>query len=243
VCYFCTISWLEMVNLIVFGLSKRRKNGEQQAPRVGDEGYWNGWNADLIRRVNGADRFDIALDQMHVTTSFKGRDFAAETRWARSEIDTYEKMPLLFEDRPSGRPKCRYANCTVEITGRDTRFGLRCQIDIHTVSPDRVVETEAAGSIVLSATDWIGAEMDKAREFSTPCIEVVLYDLEGSLFEALRAAFVASQARVGEPTLRLFLSSKIDVPIQGFGQAEDARRVPVRDVIVWETWSSPKAGL
>jgi hypothetical protein len=54
VCYFRTIRWLEMVDLIVFSLSKRRKNGEQQAPRVGDEGYWNGWNADLIRRVSPA---------------------------------------------------------------------------------------------------------------------------------------------------------------------------------------------
>jgi hypothetical protein len=230
-----------MVGLIVFSLGKRRKNGEQQAPRIGDEGYWNGWNADLIRRINGADRFDIALDQLHVTTSFEDRNFAAETRSAQSEIDAYEKMPLLFEDRPSGCPKRGYVNRTVEITGRETRFGLRCQIDIHAVLPDRVVETEAAGSIVLSATDWIGAEKDDAREFSTPCIEVVLYDLDGSLFEALRTAFVASQACVGKPALRLLLSSKIDAPIQGFGQAEDARRVAVRRVVVWETWSSQEA--
>jgi hypothetical protein len=215
----------------VFGIGKKI---DRKVAATDDVHIWNGWTQGLIERLNGVDRLTFHLNSFQITSCFDGEEYAAEARHAKADLENYERMPLLFDGRPAGRPGRMFGEVTAELQGLEIYNSIYCEVEILRVPLATVIEHKRSGFIILDASDPIAWGADESRQFRRPTILLKLYDPDWSVLDALRQAFRAAVSLRKLPEMRVLLSSKVDVPVVGFGQA--GRRLNVSSVIVWETW-------
>jgi hypothetical protein len=213
----------------------RRRRKVQSVEPNAEPSVWNGWTRRMIERVNGMHRLDFVLRSFEATYDFEADRYASAARLAAAELDDYEKMPLLFVDRPSGHARDRYDQIEATIAGKERKLAIDCELEILRASLSIIASEERAGRLILTSTDLLARPRDDAHESQTPVIAATFYDANGDLLNAIRQSFMAAQSREELPALRVILKNKIEATPDQF-RTQGSQSYEINRIIMWEKW-------
>ena len=166
-------------------------------------------------------KLDLEITGFEVTSVFDGESYSHAVKNARLELDTFEDLPLLFDDVPSGEPEEHYGEISATLYARH-HLGINFDIQIYQLSLGEIAERRSG--------------FFRLGEF-VPLYEpsgIALYDVDQKMVDAIRKAISAAKLYDGTPKIRIFFSKR-STESQGDEQVEsEDRRYTVDKVLTWE---------
>ncbi len=203
--------------------------------RSGEEAGGGGWSAKQRALLEGARGIHLMLNGFSITTGMNGADYRAASEAAASDVAAYQRMPLLFNEPPTGQPLEACVSRRAEAIGICHVIGVSANLEIVQVDPARIAEEGRSGWLVLSAR----SNLDRPETYR-PAVDVTLYDVDSALVAAIRASFAAVAGGGMQPSVRAVLREKLRNPFgeirPGEAVIEAPRSFDVAQALVFETW-------
>lgn len=166
------------------------------------------------------DTICITIKNMTIALSYDGKDYSFEHKFTSKP----SAMDNSFYDPTMMVKTINYECSDVEIEGEELRNGIKV---LATIIQDKikVIDSNSCGHVHIYTDDASIYKVDSNKY--VPIIDIMLYDIDGSMINAMKRAFFASRLHGLAPKFRLILGKWGD---------DTARKVNIERVIVWELY-------